>query len=144
MTVISKSVAINAPLAAVNAFMDQVDRIPDWFEGITKVEAEAGYPNQVGTKAEFTAKSAGLTVVSNFTLTKRDDSVREFEIEGMMSGTNKWSLREEGEITHLDLVVDYELSGGVLGKIMDRLLVERTYDSNSETSLQNLKRMIEA
>lgn len=68
----------------------------------------------------------------------------EFSFDGMMSGTNSWKFREDGDVTHLNIIVDYQLSGGVLGKIMDRLFVERTYDKNSEQSLQNLKSMIEA
>lgn len=148
MTVIDKSVTINAPLAKVEAFIDQSERIPEWYVGIESVVPEPGYPIEVGTSGQFVAKSAGLTVESKFTLTKREEKagehIREFLIEGMMTGTNTWTLREEGGVTHLNIVVDYQLSGGVLGKIMDRLFVERTYDSNSEQSLQNLKSMVEA
>ncbi len=148
MTVIDKTVTINASLAQVEAFMDLPERIPEWYVGIDSVVPEPGYPIEVGTTGQFVAKSAGLTVESKFTLTRREvngaDHIREFLIEGMMTGTNTWTLREEGDVTHLNVIVDYQLSGGVLGKIMDRLFVERTYDNNSEQSLQNLKSMIEA
>ncbi|MEM9776895.1 MAG: SRPBCC family protein [Chloroflexota bacterium] len=144
MTIISKSVEINKPLDDVKAFLDQTNRIPDWYEGIESVDPDPNYPLEVGSSCGMVAKSAGVTVESKFTLKKRESHLMEFEFDGMMSGTNSWTFRESGDVTHLDLVVDYELSGGILGKIMDRLFVERTYDANSETSLQNLKLMIEA
>lgn len=144
MAVIDKSVAIQAPLADVQAFLDQTERIPDWYESIDSVEPDANYPLEVGSTCGMVAKSAGLTVESKFTLTKRESHLMEFEFDGMMKGTNSWTFREQGDVTHLDLVVDYELSGGILGKIMDRLFVERTYDKNADISLQNLKQMIEA
>ena len=144
MTVISKSVAINAPLADVQAFLDQTNRIPDWYEGITSVSPDPNYPLEAGSSCGMVAKSAGITVESKFTLTNRESHLMEFEFDGMMKGSNSWTFREEGDVTHLDLVVDYQLNGGVMGKIIDRLFVERVYDKNSETSLQNLKRLVEA
>ena len=144
MTVISKSVTINKPLIDVKAFLDQTERIPDWYKGIESVDPDPNYPLEVGSSCDMVAKSAGVPVESKFTLTKRETYLMEFEFDGMMTGTNTWTFRETGDVTYLDLIVDYQLSGGVLGKIMDRLFVERTYDINSETSLQNLKRMIEA
>lgn len=148
MTVIDKSITIEAPLTQVEAFMDQPLNIPEWFVGIESVKPEPDYPIEVGTTAQMVAKSAGVTVESKFTLIKRGmlsgNHIREFLIEGMMTGTNIWTLSEEDGMTHLNVIVDYQLSGGMLGKIMDRLFVERTYDKNTELSLQNLKSKMEA
>lgn len=71
MTVIDKSVAINVPLADLQAFLDQTTQIPDWYEGIESVDPDPNYPLEVGSSCGMVAKSAGVTVESMFTLTKR-------------------------------------------------------------------------
>jgi uncharacterized membrane protein len=52
-------------------------------------------------------------------------------------------LTAEGDSTRVDLTFDYEMPGGGLGKIADKLVVERTNDKNAETSLANLKALAE-
>ena len=49
----------------------------------------------------------------------------------------------EKEGTRLSVEFDYEMPGGGLGKIAERLVVERMNDKNAETSLKNLKALFE-
>ena len=56
-------------------------------------------------------------------------------------------MRQSVEATaagsRLDLHVDYDLPGGVLGDVADRLYVERRNEREAEHSLQNLKDLVE-
>lgn len=62
----------------------------------------------------------------------------------MVSGTNRWDLAQEGAGTKVTLTIDYEMAGGGLGKIADKLVVERMNDKNAAASLENLKSAVES
>ena len=61
----------------------------------------------------------------------------------MITGTNRWDMAQEGNGTKVTLTIDYEMAGGGLGKIADKLIVERMNDKNAATSLENLKAIVE-
>ena len=46
--------------------------------------------------------------------------------------------------THLTIEVDYELPGSILGKLLNKLVVEERNERDLEVGLQNLKAMAEA
>ena len=145
MTVISKSVTINAPVAQVQAFMDNPDITPEWYEGMEMLTPSQGYPTEVGSTAVIEIKAGGMTMESNLEVTESEpEKLRVFKMDGMIVGTNTWNIRPDGDVTHIDLTIDYEMKGGGIGKIMDKLFVERINDKNAEASLANLKSRIEA
>ena len=64
-------------------------------------------------------------------------------MEGMITGTNHWVYKPEGEGTMIKAIFDYEMPGGVLGKLADKMVVERMNIENLEKSLNNLKKLAE-
>jgi carbon monoxide dehydrogenase subunit G len=62
---------------------------------------------------------------------------------GMITGTNQWETVQEGSGTRVTVTINYEMAGGGLGKIADKLIVERMNDKNTATSLENLKAIVE-
>lgn len=145
MTVISKSVTINAPVAQVQAFMDNPDITPEWYEGMETLTPSLGYPTEVGSTAVIEIKAGGMTMESNLEVAESEpEKLRVFKMDGMITGTNRWTIRPDGDVTHIDLTIDYEIKGGGIGKIMDKLFVERINDKNAEASLTNLKNRLEA
>jgi ligand-binding SRPBCC domain-containing protein len=66
-----------------------------------------------------------------------------YQMSGMMVGTQEWSYTPEGGQTRLTALVEYEMPGGALGKIADKLVVERMNTRNLEKSLENLKALVE-
>ena len=143
MTIINKSIVIDAHWEQVEAFLDRHDHLPDWYVGVVAVEPEPNFPMAVGTKSLVMVKAGGVTAESYFTVVKREPKLLEMQIDGLLSGINRWALIEQGNATQLNLSFDYQMSGGFLGKIMDRLFVERAYDKNAGESLNNLKQMVE-
>lgn len=144
MTTIKKSILINAPLEDVEALMDDPERLTEWYAGITAAEAGPGYPAEVGSVNNVTYKAAGITFKTKLTtLEYVPQEHRKFQMEGMISGTNHWQLAAEGEGTRVEVTFDYEMPGGGVGKIADKLVVERTNDKNAATSLANLKALAE-
>jgi carbon monoxide dehydrogenase subunit G len=61
-----------------------------------------------------------------------------------MKGTWLWQLEPRGTSTHLTTQMEYEMAGGILGKAMNAMLVERMNEKNAERLLENLKLLSEA
>ena len=144
MTTIQKSIVVDAPLEQVDAFLIDTQRLPEWYAGIVAVDPSPGYPVEVNSTCKITYKTGGVTLESKFTTIECTlQSHLTFQMEGMITGTNRWSISEEGNSTKVEVTIDYELAGGGLGKIADKLIVERMNDKNAATSLENLKSMVE-
>jgi uncharacterized membrane protein len=65
------------------------------------------------------------------------------KMEGMITGTNRLAFTPEGEGTRVTMSFEYEMPGGGVGKLVDRLLAERMNAQNLEKSLENLKALAE-
>ena len=57
MTTIKKSIQVNASVEAVEALLDDPNRLTDWYPGVTKAVASAGYPHEVGSSCNITYKA---------------------------------------------------------------------------------------
>jgi len=65
------------------------------------------------------------------------------QMEGLLSGRARWELIPEGDGTRLTTTFEYELRGGVFGRIADSLIVERMNAKSLEQGLQNFKALVE-
>ena len=143
MTILKKSIVINASTQAIEAISLDPSRTPDWYAGIKSLQPDAVYP-QAGGSADIVYKSAGVTF-------KLKTTVLEFEqgrlfahkMEGMMAGTYHTTFQPEGNATKVTMRFDYEMPGAALGKVLDKLVVERMNAKNLEKSLSNLKSLVE-
>jgi carbon monoxide dehydrogenase subunit G len=144
MAVIKTNIFINASPEDVFDFgVHQPELIPEWFEGVEAVEADDNYP-EVGSQLHVTYKAAGVNLNTTGTVVELERGVvYAAEYKGMASGMQTWSYEAEGDGTRLSFHFDYEMAGGGIGKIVDKLLVERQNKKNAEQSLKNLKAMIE-
>ncbi len=114
-----------------------------WFVGIEESVPDGNYPN-IGAKVKVTYKSAGLTFNLTQTLVEfNPGEITAFEMDGMIKGTQVWTVEPANGGTRVNVVFDYQMPGGGLGKIADKLVVERMNTKNLEESLENLKQMLE-
>ena len=144
MTTINKSIEINAPLEQIEAVLNDPQRLPEWYPGVSEVDPSPGYPHEVGSTCKITYKAGGMTMESNFSTTEDvPHASRTFKMDGMITGTNRWDMSQEGNTTKISVSIDYEMAGGGLGKIADKLIIERMNDKNATASLENLKAMVE-
>jgi hypothetical protein len=71
---------------------------------------------------------------------------RRFQIwqtfHGRVRGTFTWTLEAEGNQTYASLDAAYQLMGGVFGRVLDALLVERTVQKDVDQMLENMKRQL--
>ncbi|MBN1679852.1 MAG: SRPBCC family protein [Anaerolineae bacterium] len=144
MTVIEISIFINRSPEDITDFTAyQPERLPEWFEGVETVEWDDNYP-EVGSQLKVTYKAAGLTLHTTGTVVEFIPGEKYVaQYEGMASGLQTWTYTPENGGTHITLHFDYEMGGGGLGKIADKLIVERQNTRNFEQSLANLKAWLE-
>ncbi len=100
---------------------------------------------RVGGKMRQVYTAAGARMEMTLTISEYEPgSVIAFEMEGMVTGTYRWDYLAEGDGVRLQGTVDYEMAGGALGKIADKLIVERMNITQMEKSLQTLKAKMES
>jgi hypothetical protein len=57
-------------------------------------------------------------------------------------GTLTWTLKAEGNQTYASLDAAYQLKGGVFGRALDSLLVERAVKKDVAQMLENMNRQL--
>ena len=143
MATVERSILIDASTDAIDAIALDGNRLSEWYVGVEQATPDDLYP-EVGGRVSLVYKAAAVTF--NLTLTVqeliRGDHVS-YQMSGMMVGTQEWSHAAEGGKTRLTAQVDYDMPGGALGKIADKLVIERMNTRNLEESLENLKALVE-
>lgn len=143
MARIEKSILIDAPWEDVDAVANDGNRTPEWFEGVESTTVDDTFP-EVGGVMEQVYKVGGASMNFKMTVTDYDrGNALKMKMEGMINGTQEWLIAPEGEGTRLTVIFDYDVPGGGLGAIADKLVIERTNSSNLEKSLANLKGIVE-
>jgi uncharacterized membrane protein len=143
MARIEKSVVIDADTAAIDEYAINAITWPQWFAGVEAVQPDGVFPEQ-GGKLKVTYKAAGMAfdvVMTTREIVHGDHII--FDMEGMINGSQHWQYTAAGSGTNVMCTFDYDVAGGGLGAIADKLVVERMNTGNIENSLANLKRIVE-
>ncbi len=144
MATVERSILINALTDTIDAVALDGSRLSEWYVGVEQATPDDLYP-EVGGRVSLVYKAAAVTF--NLTLTVQELARGHhisYQMSGMMVGTQEWSHMPEGGQTRLTARVEYDMPGGALGKIADKLVVERMNARNLEESLENLKALVEA
>ena len=144
MAQVERSIVIEGTAADIEAIATDIDRMPEWFAGIEKATSDGIFP-EVGGTVVMTYKAAGITFdVSQTSLEYEPGKHGKYKLEGMITGSyeESWEAQEGG--TSWTLRFDYEMPGGGVGKVVDRLFMEKMNAKNLEDSLKNMKALVEA
>ena len=143
MAIVQRTVQIKASPQETMALLSDASRWPDWYPGMTELSITAPFPEK-GGKVAFKAKSAGLSMpVTETVIDYQPGKLQLFQMEGALSGRARWELSPEGDGTLLTTTFDYELPGGVFGKIADALIVKRMNAKSLEEALHDFKALVE-
>jgi uncharacterized membrane protein len=143
MTMIERSILIKATPEEIETIHNDIDRLPEWYAGIEKAISDGIYPN-AGGKVRLIYKAAGITFeMTNTCLDYEYARVGRYKMEGMITGNYEEILEPVEGGTRFTMKFDYQMPGGGVGKIVDRLFVEKMNAKNLEDSLKNLKAMVE-
>jgi hypothetical protein len=147
MTTIERSVLIDATVDEVTSVAYDARRMTEWYVGMASAEPDEVYP-EPGGQVEVVYQAAGINFKTKMTsqiLERRDDgsAFMQDTLEGSIAGVSQWSYVPESDGTRVTAAFDYTIPGGILGKVADKLAVERMNAENLEKSLLNLKAEVE-
>jgi uncharacterized membrane protein len=144
MTTLEKSVLINGPLEKIEAIALDAARLPDWYVGIQETHPDGKYPEPGGT-IDAVYRAAGINFKMKMTSVElQRGQGQTIKMDGMITGSNRWRYGPEGSGTRVTATFDYEMPGGGVGQMLNKLVVEKMNAENLEKSLQNLKSLVES
>lgn len=153
---LQRELYINVPPAAVFAFIAEPERLPAWTPGVLSVRRTSPGPIGVGTTTETEVEAFGMRqrllgrcvafdaprriAVENVTA----GAIKVGSVSvGTISTTSTSVLSPEGGGTRLVASLDYSLGSGFMAGIAEGIAGPKM-QADFDTSLQNLKRLLEA
>lgn len=144
MATVERSISVSATPDEIEAATTlNPEGWPRWYAGVERATPDPNYP-AAGSTVALVYKTAGITFELKQTLIEFTPGVTTvYQVEGMLNGTQTWTVHPDGPNTLIRALFEYEVMGGGMGKIADKLVVERMNTKNLETSLENLKSLLE-
>jgi uncharacterized membrane protein len=144
---IRESIHIDAPIDQVWDLGAKSERYPEWQTGIVEVKNSTGPIDHVGAKYTAVYKSMGRTLEATFEVT-RAEKPRLMEQRGTIPGgghgTSLQTAEPAGGGTDVTITMDYDLPGGFVGGLADKLFMERALERDIRHSNENFKALCEA
>ena len=138
---------IDAPPEAAFDLLTDAKRIPEWNSSVVAVKDISGPLDTVGASYTAILKLGGRQLETRWEMTRADDRrIAEFVASSPAGGsaTTTTTLEPAAGGADLMLEVDYELPGGFVGGMADKLFVERAIERDIRHSLENVKAICEA
>lgn len=138
---------VDAPPEKAFALAIDAERLPEWNSSITEVRDISGSLDQVGASYVSVLKLGGRPLEGRWEVS-RVESPRLLEYTGTAPGggrataTNRFEPAGGG--TDVSIEIDYELPGGFVGGLADKLFVERSIERDVKHSVENFKAICEA
>lgn len=129
------SVTINASIEKVfDAIADQ-EKAAQYHPA-----AVNGKPDELGSSAELDYHVVGMKIHTKLTVSEVDKPRKLVqEMSGAMPGKWTWNLEQEGQAVKVNISIDYNVPGGILGKIANQLFLGRMNQRNLERAVHGLK-----
>ncbi len=146
MAHIRRSIIIHAPIEKVYAFARDPQRWNSWWVGLSAPDAVSGR-GEAGTTVAHNYAMAGFTFPVTTKVLEDHPGPKQArwrgEIVGPLAGQHIWTYTANGNTTEVVSEIDYTIPGKALGRIPDKLTVEKMQEQAAEHSLQNLKLLCE-
>ena len=144
---VERSIEIAAPPEKIWPFLVEPEKILKWFTLLRKFEYTGEQKSGVGTTFYYEEKSGPQLMKLHYVVTEWVENEKLAFV--MTSGPAKrddqiWSIEATPSGSRFTLTEDYEMSWGVIGKLMEKLFVGRIIGKHLEEILANLKSLAEA
>ena len=138
---------IDAPPDKAFALALDAARIPEWNSSVIEVKEVTGSLDTVGSSYVSVLKLGGRRLEGRWEVS-RVETPRMLEFTGTAPGggraTAKNRFESAGGGTDLTIEIEYELPGGFVGGMADKLFVERAIERDVKHSVENFKAICEA
>jgi hypothetical protein len=147
MAHLQETLFIDTPVAALDGIVGDFRQMPKFWVGISEPKDLVGGPG-AGSEAKFTQLMMGvhLHLTMRTTEERHDPDGSTFwrwEFDGTSSGYLTCHHQPKDRGTQITTDFEYTVPGSVLGKIADRVLVERMQKRDFRHSLESLKVLAE-
>jgi len=144
MLSVSETVAIDAPLSDVFAYMDDPHNQAEITPSLSDVRSVEDRGDD-GKRLDYTYTMAGVSLDGTLeTTTYEPESRVVFDmVEGPLSGELTWEFETTDDGTRVTYSASYELPSSVLEAVV-RPFAEHYNERELETALQNLKTRLES
>lgn len=144
---IRESIHVDAPIDQVWELGAKCERYPEWQTGIVEVKDCTGPIDHVGAKYTSVYKAMGrsLEVTTEVTRAEKPRLIEDkLTVPGGGHGTSLLTAEPAGGGTDLTFIFDYELPGGFVGGMADKLFMERAIERDIRHGNENFKALCEA
>ena len=146
MSHIERSTEIARPPEEVFDALTDLSGLVHWAPTVAETRNAPDRPLRAGDTFEQTIRVAGVDLETDWTVidVERPRHVR-YECRGRSGGWLNMTQRVVGTNggSRVELKLDYELPGGVIGDTLNKMYVERRNEREAENALQNLKELLE-
>jgi uncharacterized protein YndB with AHSA1/START domain len=147
MAKIDKSIEVNASPEQVFEALTDLDILPVWSTITVETHGTPRKPIEEGDAFTQTLRVLGRNLESNWTVTQLERPRRvAYSSEAPGGGLLRMvqTVEEADGGSRVDVELDYELPGGLIGELFDSAYAERRNERELEHSLHNLKELVEA
>jgi uncharacterized membrane protein len=144
MTVIKRSLGIEAPVANVFDFAADWENWPKFFEGVSDFNPTTDITRGNGASYAYKAKMFGMNVSVETTISEfvENEGWIGTAVKGLPHRT-QWMFKPRDQQTMFTYVLSYRLPIPLIGWIIDRFFVRPAWEKIVERSLRNLKLLVE-
>ena len=143
---ISRSIGIRRGPADVFALLIDVHRLPEWATTVIETR-DLSHPSlQVGCTFHQAFRLLGREFDSEWRVTTFEPPTRVAYAATSSKGGGlemTQSVRPDGDGSEVRFDIDYELPGGLVGRMIDRAGAEQQAGREAERSLRNLRDLLE-
>ena len=138
---------VDAPPDKVFALTIDAERDPEWNSSVVEVKDVTGLLDRVGASYVAILRLGGRRLDTHWEVSKVERP-RLLELAATAPGgghaTSTTTFEPAGGGTDITIEADYELPGGFVGGVADKLFVERAIERDIKHSIENFKAICEA
>ncbi|MEJ7696980.1 MAG: SRPBCC family protein [Candidatus Limnocylindrales bacterium] len=148
MAHIARTIEIARPPEEIFDYITDLDRLTEWATMVKETRDLGDRPIKQGTTFSQTIKAAGSVDIDCDWHVKQLQRPRHVHYEATAPDGGQMQMSQtimplDGGRSKVEIDLDYEVPGGVLGQIADKLVFEGQNEKEADTSLENLKRILE-
>jgi uncharacterized membrane protein len=143
MTLIQKTVTINAPVDKVLSVLEDPERQTELNPNLKILSHTPSPLGYFDTTWEYRMAGIPFNGASTTVAYERGKSII-FESKGGIDSRWEWAITPQGGATQVTLSLTYTMPGSFLGAAFNKLLIEGQNEKDTEAELANLKRLSES
>jgi ribosome-associated toxin RatA of RatAB toxin-antitoxin module len=144
MPIVKTSILINAPADKIFDTMADPEGIPKWAP-IESVSNITGSPGEMGSSADYTLRVFGIKLKQTMTVLQVDKPYNiVYKMAGGFPGKWTYTLKTEDNGARVSAEVHYKVRGGVIGNMINKILLQRMHQRKTELFTIGLKTFCES